>query len=788
MDEYARTSSGSAGLGDSRPLRNLRIGFGSLLALVLLLGAIFAWRSWQAEKEHELLYLSSLSEITGKSLDIYFLDHARSLRQLGDEIVESGHPLYGAATRRLLRQLKDSDPDFLHVSLISPDGQQVVADDTEPGSPVPAGERESFQLAVRAMEMGAEFDVGRAVSVERESEWVLPLRCAIRDPRGKLLFVLSATQPLSRQQGFWQGVPLPEDSAIGLLRDDGYMISRYPVPKAMDYAEAYGKPRNGRLREYLVQNKFPSRGTTEGYNSVAKAEYLFAFYRLSSQRLTVFVSTPLANVRGKWLHQSLFSALLLGVLLVGGYLAYRWFWRHQLAWESERIAHEARIAFLAQHDALTGLPNRLLAEDRLQQATAFASREKAQVALIYLDLDNFKGINDSLGHTVGNQMLKHVAARLLCCLQATDTLCRLGGDEFLIILPRPMDTDDIARVAEATVGALNAPFDIEHQPLMTTVSAGIAVFPDDGLDFETLLRKADTAMYNAKSCGRNTYRFYTEQMNVDADERLRVRNWLRQGLDQGQFVLHYQPQIDLASGAVVGAEALIRLQHPLAGLVMPGRFISIAEDSGLIVPIGTWVLGEACRQLAVWRAAGWTDLVMAVNLSAVQFKARDLEKTIVAALEASGVPPHCLELELTESLLIDNAESVLATMKRLKALGLRFSIDDFGTGYSSLAYLKRFSVDRLKIDQSFVRGLLVDAEDSAIVRAVIQMARSLGVGVIAEGVEDDATRLFLREQGCREAQGYWFGRPMEAERFADYLAARREATAPAGVADLPVGR
>ena len=437
----------------------------------------------------------------------------------------------------------------------------------------------------------------------------------------------------------------------------------------------------------------------------------------------------------------------------------------------ERAEAERRIEFIAFHDSLTGLPNRQLAVDRLQQAIAFAERERAQVALLFLDLDNFKGINDSLGHDIGDTLLKEVTVRLGRCLRSTDTLSRQGGDEFLIILADVRDSESIAHVADHLLEQLKAPFEIEHRQLVSTVSIGIAVFPDDGRDFGTLLRKADTAMYHAKASGRNTYRFYMEQMNTNADERLKIRNWVAQALEHDQFVLHYQPQIDLATGATVGAEALIRLQHPLEGLVPPGRFIPVAEDSGLIIPIGEWVLRQACRQAAAWRAAGWPDLVVAVNLSAVQFKRHDLEKTILDALAEAGLPPENLELELTESLLIENAEHVLAMIKQLKAHGLRFSIDDFGTGYSSLAYLKRFSVDRLKIDQSFIHDLLADPEDAAIVRAIIQMSRTLGVATIAEGVEDDATRILLREMGCVEAQGYWFGRPLPPESFSEYLSA-----------------
>ena len=352
-------------------IRNLRVGFVSMALLISVTGGVLAWRSWHTEKAHEQLYLSSLVEITGKSLDAYFGNHARSLHQLGADIMAADSPLVSRRTHELLKHLKDGNPDFLHVTVVLPDGRVMVSDNVDAGAPLPhLAANESFQLALRDIEAGDEFNIGRAVMAGRDGVWAIPLRLGVRDGQGSLRFILSALLPLTRQQNFWQDVPLPAESALGLLRDDGYMISRYPTPKAIDYNEAYGKPRTGQLREFLLENHFPQRGATEGYNSVAKADYLFSFHRLSSYPLTVFVSTPLSNIQDKWLRQAQFSFLLLLTLLVGGYLVYRRAIRYQLAWEMEHKAHEGRIRFLAQHDPLTGLPNRLLAEDRLQQALA----------------------------------------------------------------------------------------------------------------------------------------------------------------------------------------------------------------------------------------------------------------------------------------------------------------------------------------------------------------------------------------------------------------------------------
>ena len=436
---------------------------------------------------------------------------------------------------------------------------------------------------------------------------------------------------------------------------------------------------------------------------------------------------------------------------------------------SERKAAQEQIEFLAFHDALTRLPNRLLAKDHLAQAIFVAEQGNTKVALLYMDLDNFKTINDSLGHVMGDELLKAVAVRLRECLRDTDTLSRQGGDEFLIVLNNVCDTESITVVVEKILGRIAEPFDIDQHELSISLSIVIAVYPDDGKDFDTLLKQSDTAMYQAKDSGRNTYRFHTEQMNIDAIEHLRMRNGLRRALANGEFVLHYQPQISLASGAVIGAEALIRWNHPELGMVAPGRFISVAEDTGLIVPMGDWVLREACRQSMAWHKAGLPELLMAVNLSAVQFKRGDVLKSVTQALIASGLEPALLELELTESILIKDTEKVLATVRQLKSLGIKLSIDDFGTGYSSLSYLKQFDVDKLKIDQSFVRNMVDDPNDAAIVRAIIQMAKGLNLTTIAEGVEDDRQLALLRLQHCDEVQGYHFAKPMPADEFEIFM-------------------
>lgn len=434
---------------------------------------------------------------------------------------------------------------------------------------------------------------------------------------------------------------------------------------------------------------------------------------------------------------------------------------------SERRAAEQRIDYLAWHDPLTGLPNPILARDRLQQALAHAAREHSQVALLLLDLDRFKLVNESLGRGYGDRLLQAIARRLQETLRDADTVSRHGGDEFLILAIGLDNAEVVGRVAQKLLDTLAASFGLDGHELTITTSIGVSLFPDDGSDYETLLRKAETALRHAKDGGRNLYRFFNEQMNVNALGRLVLENRLRQALERDELRLHYQPLVELATGRIVGAEALLRWQSAELGMIAPAHFIPVAEESGLIVPIGVWVLREACRQAQAWRNEGLPALTMAVNISVVQFKRADMVNTVAQALAESGLNPGALELELTESVLIQDVDAALYTVRRLKDMGVRLAIDDFGTGYSSMSYLRRLAVDQLKIDQSFVRELSEDPEDAAIVRAIIQLGRTLRLTTLAEGVETAEQAAFLRREGCELAQGYYFGRPGPPELFTD---------------------
>jgi diguanylate cyclase (GGDEF)-like protein len=429
----------------------------------------------------------------------------------------------------------------------------------------------------------------------------------------------------------------------------------------------------------------------------------------------------------------------------------------------EQRALASRLTHQAHHDALTGLPNRLLLEDRLGQSLAQAKRNQQQVALLFIDLDGFKGVNDTLGHAAGDALLKQVSARLADAVRASDTLARMGGDEFAVVLQEVRDTPSAMRVAEKLLEALRAPLRLEGRDLRVSASIGLAFYPEDGLDADTLLRHADVAMYRAKASGRNTCCCFTPELQDQMEARLDLERRLDQALADGEFVLHYQPQF--RGGALGGFEALIRWNHPTLGLVPPARFIPAAEESGLILPLGRWALDEACRQMVAWRQAGAGDLVMAVNVSAVQFEDPSWVDTVAETLQRHGLPPHCLELELTESLVMDPGSEAGQRLARLKEMGVGLAIDDFGTGYSSLSYLHRLPIGTLKIDQSFVREFEPGAEDRSgpILQAIVALARNLGLSVVAEGVETETQRAFLQDLGCDGLQGHYLGQPAPAE-------------------------
>ncbi|MBI2214345.1 MAG: EAL domain-containing protein [Acidobacteria bacterium] len=435
------------------------------------------------------------------------------------------------------------------------------------------------------------------------------------------------------------------------------------------------------------------------------------------------------------------------------------------------LAAVAQAEELAYHDLLTGLPNRALFFDRLNVALAHAARHKHKLAVLFLDLDRFKNVNDSLGHSAGDEMIREAALRLNRCMRHEDTVARFGGDEFILLLRIVGRVEDAGRVAQKVLETVAQPYTIGGREIITTASVGIALYPVDGIDAETLVRNADSAMYRAKEAGRDVCRFYAPAMNANALEELELESDLRRALDRKQLALHYQPLIDVVKGKIYGLEALLRWEHPKLGLLTPDRFIPLAESTGLIVPIGNWVIREACRQIKEWHRMLGLDLVVAVNLSPRQFEQADLPGQVRAAFEAAGLRPRYLELEITESHAMADVAKSIRILRELKVLGVRLAIDDFGTGYSSLSYLKQFPVDTLKLDRSFVREITVP-EDGAIARGIIAMAHSLSLRVLAEGVETLGQLEFLKQNACDRLQGYLFSRPLPAPAFEKFAVHR----------------
>jgi len=423
------------------------------------------------------------------------------------------------------------------------------------------------------------------------------------------------------------------------------------------------------------------------------------------------------------------------------------------------------ITHAAEHDFLTGLPNRILLNDRISHVIARALHSHLAVAVLFLDIDGFKHINDSLGHAVGDRLLESIAKRLSACLRSIDTVSRQGGDEFIVLLSEMTEIDHALMSAKRLLAAVAEPHFIDGHDLQVTTSIGISVYPDDGLDAETLIKNADTAMYQAKANGRQGYQFFKPAMNVRAVERQSIEESLRRAVERQEFILHYQPKINVATGAITGVEALLRWQHPVRGLVPPAQFIPVAEDCGLILSIGDWVLREACAQAKTWADAGLPPVKIAVNVSGIEFQDISFANRLFKILEESGLPAGALEVELTESVLMKRSEHAIAVLGALHEHGVTLAIDDFGTGYSSLSYLRRFPIDVLKIDQSFIRQISSDGDESVIVTAVIGLAKNLKLSVVAEGVETREELEFLRAQGCDEVQGYYFSRPVPAASF-----------------------
>lgn len=642
----------------------------------------------------------------------YAEDEIGELRAV-DFIAQHDRALVADAIRRILDRAEELT---MEVDLLTRDGREAP-----------------YTLTCRRLEIGGErycIGVGRDISERRRAEG------EIRDAKERLDLAL-------------------EGSSLALWDWD---VSTNEVFFSDGWAEMLGITPEGTGGAILRGEQVVGLNHVEDQPRFEAA--IFSALRGTSDEFACDYRVPDADGNWVWLH----SSGKVTERTAGGRVRRM---TGTIANITARKAAEERVEFLATRDPLTGLPNRMLLNDRLALGLANAARKKTRLAFMFIDLDRFKTINDSLGHDVGDELLKRVASRLSACVRASDTVARLGGDEFAIILENlPTDGQEAQNIAEKMISSLAAPIQAGEHQLNTSCSLGIAVFPDDGGDAQTIMKHADVAMYDAKAKGRNNYQFFSQAMNAKAQERLAIENILRLAQRKGELLLYYQPRVGFKTGEVTGVEAFLRWNHPQLGLVAPDYFMSVAEDSGLIVPIGEWVFEEAFRQVAEWQQKSERSLAVAVNLSGAQmFDPKRLMAAIEGALTKSGLDPHDVELELTESMLLKNSDEAAAVLQRLGELGVGIAVDNFGTGVSSLSYLRQLPIDSIKVDSSFVRDIGTDPNDEAIIRAIIAMTHSLKLNVVAEGVEREEQYRVLRDLECDEYQGFYFSKPLPPEEF-----------------------
>lgn len=796
------------------PLRLLYIGTSVLILLLLTMNAALLLNLREDELLDEEDRLSTISLILAEQANRSFQSADLVIRSIADGIAAKGvtdaasfdRIMAGQDIHLLLQTKISGTPQLDAVVVLNSEGRPINSSRRGPISNVDNSDTAYF----RALKDDPHLQtyVTEPVQNRGVGAWTIFLARRVNGPFGEFFGVVIGAIQMQYFEDFYRAILLRESSTIALLRLDGVTLVRFPRNDTVGKKFFGGE----HLLRGGVSATLREASPIDGLMRI-KAAHLVAGYPI----FTIATNTEDAAL-ADW--RSMARLVTLGTLGCAIAIAVAAFafgrqWKQkarladsqaELELQEERAAAmrtasaaaeaAARlVAHSAEHDFLTGLPNRMLLNDRVSQAIALARRHKKHTAVLFLDLDGFKHINDSLGHGIGDKLLKSIATRLVACVRGSDTVSRQGGDEFVVLLSEIEESEDAtiaaSRIGRAVTGnhsigpydvhvdlantagrmlqAVAAPHIVDHHNLHITASIGVSVYPDDGGDAETLIKNADTAMYQAKENGRQSFQFFRPAMNVRAVERQSIEEGLRSALERQEFTLHYQPKIDLRTGAIIGAEALIRWTHPTRGSVPPLQFIPVAEDCGLIVPIGAWVLREACTQARAWVDAGLPAMTIAVNVSAMEFRHENFLENLFVIVRETGLDPKLLELELTESLLMKHAEAAVSILQNLREVGIQVAMDDFGTGYSSLSYLRKFPLDALKIDQSFVRQISAAGEDTVIVTAVIGMARNLGLRVIAEGVETREELEFLQAHQCDEAQGYYFSRPVPAGQFAELL-------------------
>ncbi len=744
----------------SRLLRNALLTFLMVGTVALISYGVYGWHREERDVRENLLIFSGFLASASQA---FFDELGNGLAPLGALLDQADFRTNPEAFRPHLLNFQHRHPQVRAVAIFAPDGEMLLNTAVMPGERMPDFRLDPPYIKQLLADMAspAPYTVGPPEFGKAIKLWRFSVRHVVRDGDGKPKLLVQAAIPLEKKGTFLHQLPVPENSYIGLLRTDGYQQARFPM---VDPTSTYGRLSPGPAARVILENPGMSEGYFSGRSPWAAGDKqrISAFTKLPKMDMYAYVSVPASYVVNRWWRHNvpiLISFVVFFSIFV--VIAYR-------VTKRERF-HSRELVELAERDALTGLPNRGCLNGILEANISIARAAQSQFSILFLDLDRFKGINDTLGHAVGDRLLIKVTQTIQPLLRRGDVLGRFGGDEFLLILPGSNESGAVLNT-QRLLDAFNIPFEIKGRALRITPSIGIAIYPDHGSDIETLLKHADTAMYESKRLGRNAYTVYAEQMGSRVRERLELEHALRDALQGDAFRLVYQPIVDMQSGRIVAVEALVRWLMPDGSLRSPGEFIQAAEDSGLIIPLGQWVLHTACLQLKQWVSSG-LDLRVAVNLSTHQFQDPHLMEKVTATLRETGLDAARLELEITESAAMLNPEESMKTLAALAAQGVRIAIDDFGTGYSSLSYLKRIPADTIKIDKSFVDGV-GQTQDATIVRAVVALARALEKVTIAEGIETEAQFDVIQAMGCDFAQGYWISRPLEVEAVTTLLATR----------------
>lgn len=739
----------------ARLLRKLLVGF---VALGLLLLVAFSYNSWEEENLDMQRSLAIQAGFAAKSSQAVFDNIGDGMEILGRLLLEIDAVHHLELARPALQEFQSDHPEILGMSLVGPNGVTLLSSPAEKGEALPDFRRDADYLRAFLFDLNNTYayNIGRNQFGMGSNRRYFPIRHSVEDSSGNPSFVIQAAIAEDCAKTLWSDLPLFPGSRVGLLRNDGYVQLLWPSAES---GQIFSQPLTGALRQTLQAHPGRVSGSYVGASSIDGMLRLGAYTRLPDANMVAFVSVPKIYVLNRWWNHN-YPILLSFLAYLGVIVAIA------IRLAARETLHTQELLAESRKDPLTGLPNRIAIDEIITREIARGRRHAEHSALLYLDLDKFKDINDKLGHSSGDRLLELVAQRLGTISREEDVPARLGGDEFLVMLPCS-SAEKASNVAQRIIDALAMPFHLAGQDIVVSTSIGICIFPDNGADFSTLLQNADAAMYEAKRQGRSCFVFYREELGERIRERLQLQHDFLRALHDQEFLLHYQPLVDLANGKIVGAEALVRWMDPQKGLRNPGEFIPFAEESGVILQLGEWVLKSACRQAKLWADQGY-DIHIAVNLSTRQFQDPELFTKISGALSDAGLAPGKLELEITESASMLDPEASIQMMEKLQSIGIQIAIDDFGTGYSSLSYLKRIPADIIKIDRSFVNGIHND-QDKAIVLAILGLGNSLGKRCLAEGIETAEQFESLGSLGCHFGQGYWMQKPLAADQFQHLL-------------------